>query len=90
MRETTERPEVLSCGAALLTGTTVDGIVNAANRVLSDDALYQSMVAAKNPFARRARRRVYCRHSGEKMKKTAANKKTDNALSRTALRQKDA
>lgn len=50
MRETTERPEVLSCGAALLTGTTVDGIVNAANRVLSDDALYQSMVAAKNPF----------------------------------------
>ena len=50
MRDTTERPEVVSCCAAQLVGTKTDGIVAAANRVLSDNALYQSMAAAKNPF----------------------------------------
>jgi UDP-N-acetylglucosamine 2-epimerase (non-hydrolysing) len=50
MRETTERPEGLAAGTALLTGTNAQAIVGHATRLLTDDVAYNSMAAAKNPY----------------------------------------
>ena len=50
MRDTTERPEGLAVGTAILTGTNAQAIVGHATRLLTDDAAYRRMAAAKNPY----------------------------------------
>jgi UDP-N-acetylglucosamine 2-epimerase (non-hydrolysing) len=50
MRETTERPEAVEAGTAILVGTQSDAIVAAATRLLADPAAHASMRAARNPF----------------------------------------
>jgi UDP-N-acetylglucosamine 2-epimerase (non-hydrolysing) len=50
MRETTERPEAVDAGTAMLVGTQPDTIVAAATRLLTDPAAHAGMRAARNPF----------------------------------------
>jgi len=50
MRETTERPEAIEAGTALLVGTQRDSILAAAARLLTDSAAHARMRAAENPF----------------------------------------
>lgn len=50
MRETTERPEAVTAGTVQLVGTDTEIIVREANRLLDDDAAYQSMARAHNPY----------------------------------------
>jgi UDP-N-acetylglucosamine 2-epimerase (non-hydrolysing) len=50
MRDTTERPEAIDAGTALLVGTDPDRIVSEAFRLLDDDTHYKRMSRAHNPF----------------------------------------
>jgi UDP-N-acetylglucosamine 2-epimerase (non-hydrolysing) len=50
MRDTTERPEGVAAGTALLTGTNAQAIVKQATRLLTDEAAYRSMATARNPY----------------------------------------
>ena len=50
MRETTERPEGVAAGTAMLVGTDADTIVAEAERLLDDEAAYAAMARAHNPF----------------------------------------
>lgn len=50
MRDTTERPEGIDAGTALLTGPRADKIVEHSVRLLTDAAAYQAMANAKNPY----------------------------------------
>jgi UDP-N-acetylglucosamine 2-epimerase (non-hydrolysing) len=50
MRDTTERPEGVAAGNALLTGPNAQAIVDHATRLLTDDDAYRSMAAANNPY----------------------------------------
>lgn len=50
MRDTTERPEGIAAGTALLTGPKAAAIVEHATRLLTDDDAYRSMATAKNPY----------------------------------------
>jgi len=50
MRDTTERPEGVEAGGALLTGPHAAGIVEAATRLLTDPKAYQAMATARNPY----------------------------------------
>ncbi|QIS17620.1 non-hydrolyzing UDP-N-acetylglucosamine 2-epimerase [Nocardia terpenica] len=50
LRTTTERPEAIEAGAAILIGTDPDAIVAAANTLLDDQTAYQRMANAGNPF----------------------------------------
>lgn len=50
MRETTERPEGVTAGVVALSGTSRDGVFQAADRLLSDRSEYERMAKAKNPF----------------------------------------
>ena len=50
MRDTTERPEGVAAGTALLTGTNAQEIVKRATRLLTDKVAYRSMAAARNPY----------------------------------------
>jgi UDP-N-acetylglucosamine 2-epimerase (non-hydrolysing) len=50
MRNTTERPEAVSCGTALLVGTCTDTILQAAERLLRDHVAYGSMSRVGSPF----------------------------------------
>lgn len=50
MRETTERPEGLAAGTAILVGTDVQEIVKNAARLLDDKEAYDRMSRAHNPF----------------------------------------
>jgi UDP-N-acetylglucosamine 2-epimerase (non-hydrolysing) len=50
MRETTERPEGVDAGTAMLVGTNADRIVAEATRLLDDRAAYEAMARAHNPF----------------------------------------
>jgi UDP-N-acetylglucosamine 2-epimerase (non-hydrolysing) len=50
MRETTERPEGVQAGTALLVGTDCGRIVRETGRLLSDQSAYQAMCKAHNPF----------------------------------------
>ncbi len=49
-RDTTERPEAISAGTARLVGTSVEGLVSAAETLLDDAQSYARMAQAKNPF----------------------------------------
>lgn len=50
MRRDTERPEVLACGAAKLTGTATADIVAAANQLMTDQDIHRQMASAENPY----------------------------------------
>ena len=50
MRDTTERPEGVAAGTALLTGPKASAVVEHASRLLTDAAAYRSMATAKNPY----------------------------------------
>lgn len=49
-RDTTERPEAIAAGTALLVGTSEDALVAAATRLLDDPAAHAAMAQARNPF----------------------------------------
>lgn len=50
MRDTTERPEAVAAGTVRLVGTDTDVIVSEATRLLSDQAAYDDMSFAHNPY----------------------------------------
>jgi len=50
MRETTERPEGIECGAAKLVGTDSNSIVQATKHVLDSEKIYNEMAGATSPF----------------------------------------
>ncbi len=50
MRELTERPEGIDANLLKLVGTDTDRILKSANQLLDDEALYNSMARAANPF----------------------------------------
>jgi UDP-N-acetylglucosamine 2-epimerase (non-hydrolysing) len=50
LREETERPEAVECGAALLVGADSDRICTSVRELLVDGPLFQSMSRARNPF----------------------------------------
>jgi UDP-N-acetylglucosamine 2-epimerase (non-hydrolysing) len=50
MRDTTERPEGVAAGTALLTGPSAPAIVEHASRLLTDAAAYRAMAIARNPY----------------------------------------
>lgn len=50
MRDTTERPEAIEAGTVKLVGTVVDTITKELNTLLTDDAAYQAMSYAHNPY----------------------------------------
>lgn len=59
MRDTTERPEGVAAGVALLVGTDKEAIVAEVERLLHDDALRLKMATAANPYGDgRASRRI--------------------------------
>ena len=50
MRDTTERPEALEAGTVKLVGTNHDLIVNEVSKLLEDNAYYDKMSKAVNPY----------------------------------------
>ena len=50
MRDTTERPEGVAAGTAILTGPNASAIVEHAARLLTDESAYRSMATATNPY----------------------------------------
>ncbi len=50
MRKTTERPEGVEAGTAMLVGTDADEIFESASRLLTDENVYNSMARAINPY----------------------------------------
>ena len=50
LRNTTERPEVIDCGAAKLIGTNSEIIFTEVKRLFNDKSLYNSMSKSVNPF----------------------------------------
>lgn len=50
MRDTTERPEAVKAGTVKLVGTAVQSITNHLNELLTDEAAYQRMSFAHNPY----------------------------------------
>ena len=50
MRETTERPEGVAAGTARLVGTDANTIVSEIFKLLDDNAAYEAMARAHNPF----------------------------------------
>jgi UDP-N-acetylglucosamine 2-epimerase (non-hydrolysing) len=50
MRDTTERPEGVAAGTAILTGPNASSIVAHATRLLTDEAAYRSMATANSPY----------------------------------------
>ena len=50
MRDTTERPEALDAGTVKLVGTDYDKIVNEVSALIDDEAAYEKMSKAVNPY----------------------------------------
>lgn len=50
MRDTTERPEAVAAGTALLVGPDREHILHAVNRLLDDHTAYAHMAAAQSPY----------------------------------------
>ncbi|MBN1515466.1 UDP-N-acetylglucosamine 2-epimerase (non-hydrolyzing) [Candidatus Sumerlaeota bacterium] len=50
MRDTTERPEAVEMGTVRLTGTDKQAIMDAVSTLLTDEAAYQTMANAVNPY----------------------------------------
>jgi UDP-N-acetylglucosamine 2-epimerase (non-hydrolysing) len=49
-RESTERPEAVAAGTAVLVGTSAARLVQEATRLLSDESAYRQMARVPNPF----------------------------------------
>ncbi|MCL2462276.1 MAG: UDP-N-acetylglucosamine 2-epimerase, partial [Defluviitaleaceae bacterium] len=45
-----ERPEGVETGALVIAGMDEDKVYNISNRLLRDEALYNKMASAKNPY----------------------------------------
>ena len=50
MRDTTERPEALEAGTVKLVGTNYEKILSEVSKLLDDDAYYERMSKAVNPY----------------------------------------
>jgi UDP-N-acetylglucosamine 2-epimerase (non-hydrolysing) len=50
MRDSTERPEAVEAGCAVLAGARRDAIVNAFERISQDENVYRSMTRGHNPY----------------------------------------
>jgi UDP-N-acetylglucosamine 2-epimerase (non-hydrolysing) len=50
LRESTERPEIIACGAGQLVGTESDRIIRAVNHLIEDPVAYNYMCSKRNPF----------------------------------------
>ena len=50
MRDTTERPEAVTAGTVKLVGTNGDLIVKEVSLLLEDEASYNAMAQASNPY----------------------------------------
>ena len=50
MRDTTERPEALTSGTVHLVGTDYNKIMNEVSALLDNDAVYETMSKAVNPY----------------------------------------
>ena len=50
MRDTTERPEAVTAGTVKLVGTDFNAIVNNVSELLEDQAAYEKMSRAVNPY----------------------------------------
>ncbi len=50
MRNTTERPEAISAGTAILVGTETRTIVEQTERLLNDEEAYKQMASIRNPY----------------------------------------
>jgi len=50
LRDVTERPELIECGAGLIVGTDTERIVREATRLLEDEHAYERMASVDNPF----------------------------------------
>lgn len=50
LRDSTERPEGVQCGAAQIVGTETNNIVSKVQELLYNDALYQNMAKAPSPY----------------------------------------
>jgi len=50
MRDTTERPEAVTAGTVKLVGTNITAITSEVSRLLMDEAAYNSMSLAHNPY----------------------------------------
>jgi len=50
LRETTERPEAVDAGTAKLIGTSPESIISSTSELLKNEAVYQQMATAINPF----------------------------------------
>lgn len=50
LRETTERPEAVKCGAAILTGLSKKKVVSEILKLLEDNNYYKQHIVEKNPF----------------------------------------
>ena len=50
LRETTERPEAVSCGAAQIVGTDPERIIDEVENLLDDHDAHSVMAQAKNPY----------------------------------------
>jgi len=50
MRDTTERPEGIRAGSAILVGTEEEGIYSAFKGILSDESLYKRMATVRSPY----------------------------------------
>lgn len=50
LRDKTERPEIIKAGGAKLVGTDTTDIVEAFNRMIADQALYQTMSSVRNLY----------------------------------------
>ena len=50
LRDTTERPEAVAAGSVKLIGTDPESIIMECDRLLSDDAYYQSFAKCHNPY----------------------------------------
>ena len=52
MRDTTERPEVVEAGAAILTGSSKSNILNSCNHLLNDPSQYAQMAIPCMPYGK--------------------------------------
>lgn len=50
MRKTTERPEGIEAGTAMLVGNTKERIIDSVNKLLLDNKMYKKMCSSKNPY----------------------------------------
>ena len=76
MRDTTERPEAIEAGAAMLVGNHYDGILEGVQTLLRDPAAYARMAGAGNPYGDGRASQHIADHLAGTIAKKPAQKKT--------------